>query len=84
MHALQEKEHFWKLFCGDIMFEPRKNTCAPREESFLIPLKHIFVTRQTETNIWTSNKSTLSTTIDMSTVNDHILDPGLDSRYLQF
>ena len=22
--ALQEKERFWKLFCGDIMFEPRK------------------------------------------------------------
>ena len=61
-----------------------KNTCAPREESFLIPQKHIYVTRQTETNIWTSNKSTLSTTIDMSTVNDHNLDPGLDSRYLQF
>ena len=55
---------------------------VPRQETFPIPLNYIVV-RHTQTN-WTFHKSTKSTIIGRSMVNDHSLDFGLDSRDSQF
>ena len=52
--TLKPKKDFWSIH-GDFIYrhhtEPRVQLCVPKEETFPCPLKHIDVTRATETNV---------------------------------
>ena len=75
-------EHVWKLYLPTSCSEPRNFVCASRRIMFYSIKLHCCSHNQW--NLDVTHRSTTSTIIGVPMVNDHYLDPVLDSRNAQF